>query len=172
MALCPVRRGPGSYQHPEPSLQGDLTPITMETAGDPFPSDWSPPPIEFLNPRPLQDTQGQRWGDQVISAEGSEPQPADGDPKADLASQSQGAAALEPGTNSLVSTTPTPTPLASAPSLRPSWGPQLLTLTTMWPGVAPNSVPPLPRSLESSTAKIRISVTESWLGWAQRLRCQ
>uniref|UniRef100_H0VYM4 Coiled-coil SMC6 And NSE5 INteracting (CANIN) domain-containing protein n=1 Tax=Cavia porcellus TaxID=10141 RepID=H0VYM4_CAVPO len=53
----------------------------METAGDPFPSDWSPPPIEFLNPRPLQDTQ----------AEGSEPQPADGDPKADLASQSQGA---------------------------------------------------------------------------------
>ncbi|XP_063085986.1 protein FAM178B isoform X2 [Cavia porcellus] len=73
----------------------------METAGDPFPSDWSPPPIEFLNPRPLQDTQGQRWGDQVISAEGSEPQPADGDPKADLASQSQGAAALEPGTNSL-----------------------------------------------------------------------
>uniref|UniRef100_A0A8C2UTL7 Coiled-coil SMC6 And NSE5 INteracting (CANIN) domain-containing protein n=1 Tax=Chinchilla lanigera TaxID=34839 RepID=A0A8C2UTL7_CHILA len=51
----------------------------METSGDPFPSDWSPPPIEFLNPRPPQDAQG-------TSAEGSEPQHADGDLKAGPAS--------------------------------------------------------------------------------------
>ncbi|XP_040126698.1 protein FAM178B isoform X5 [Ictidomys tridecemlineatus] len=36
----------------------------MQTSGDMFPTDWSPPPVEFLNPRLLQthrDTPGQRW---------------------------------------------------------------------------------------------------------------
>ncbi|XP_071457394.1 protein FAM178B isoform X3 [Marmota flaviventris] len=36
----------------------------MQTSGDMFPTDWSPPPVEFLNLRLLQthrDTPGQRW---------------------------------------------------------------------------------------------------------------
>lgn len=36
----------------------------IQTSGDMFPTDWSPPPVEFLNPRLLQspqDTPGQRW---------------------------------------------------------------------------------------------------------------
>ncbi|XP_005400744.1 PREDICTED: protein FAM178B isoform X1 [Chinchilla lanigera] len=85
----------------------------METSGDPFPSDWSPPPIEFLNPRPPQDAQGRRWGGVGTSAEGSEPQHADGDLKAgpaspeelfcSLACQSQQADVPEPSAHGLCS---------------------------------------------------------------------
>ncbi|EHB10606.1 Protein FAM178B, partial [Heterocephalus glaber] len=73
----------------------------METSGDPFPSDWSPPPIEFLSPWPPQ-TQ------ERTLAEGSELQPTDVDlkegpsspeePCCSRASPSQLVASPEPGT--------------------------------------------------------------------------
>ncbi|XP_023573137.1 protein FAM178B [Octodon degus] len=79
----------------------------MEISGDPFPSDWSPPPIEFLNPRPppsLLDAQGQRGGAETLSKEPELPK-ADPDLPEDLvfslATERQQVANPEPGAHGL-----------------------------------------------------------------------
>uniref|UniRef100_A0A2K6DHE7 Family with sequence similarity 178 member B n=1 Tax=Macaca nemestrina TaxID=9545 RepID=A0A2K6DHE7_MACNE len=58
---CPARRPCSPASAPAPTSPKKPK---MQVPGDTFPTDWSPPPVEFLNPRVLQASQealAQRW---------------------------------------------------------------------------------------------------------------